>query len=165
MTEENGNGTPKAEKFDAIPNPDVDKEYPNTHFVMCTTGPSLKNEFCLNPKQKYEINMTRITCEDTDEEVKARYNCSIQDMLDAAVKQFTYGCDFNAVFNAEASWDTDGALTPEAHIALQTACDDYKRGSKRTKKSPEKALADKNAMSETDLAAAIARWKEDHEEG
>lgn len=98
----------------------------------------------------------------TEEEAQERYNCSLQDLVESGVRQFTTRPDYKGV-----GFNDDGTLKEGGHEAMQEHADNYKVGARvtgtgvKTKaKKLDSIVAEYGGGSEEELKARLQKMKE-----
>lgn len=97
----------------------------------------------------------------TDEEAKDRYDCSLNDLIRAGVRQFTTRPNYKTV-----GFDENGTLVDGGHEAMQQLADSYKCGTRRgPSKSDKKLAAELKSAGIADVAALKAKLEKMKELG
>lgn len=130
-------------------------EFDNKKTVVTNVG------FTAGAVEKYQIAWL---VPKTDEEAKERYDCTLNDLVAAGVRQFSTRPDYKTV-----GFDDDGNLKPEGHEAMQSLADGYKFGARASGGPTQKVMAQKakSAESELDMSLEemVAKMKELKEQG
>lgn len=166
-TNTNGNGRSKDEINYHAPT----REFDNNTSLITNIG------FTAKVLEKYQIVWP---IPSTDEEAKARYDCSLAKLVEAGVRQLTTRCDYKSVgfFNPGEIVDGKkltkddpriGTLKPNGHEAMQSLADGYTVGARTTGGMTQKVYAQKAKNAETELGMTmeqmVAKMKELKEAG
>lgn len=142
---------PKKEEIEYVP---AVREFDNTRTLITNVG------FTAGAKVRYEV-IWDIPA--TDKEAQARYDCTLQDLIAAGVRQYSTRPDYKAV-----GFDDDGNLKPDGHEEMQKLADGYKVG-QRAVGTGAKAVVQKVKRTEAELGMTFdemaAKIKEMQEQG
>jgi len=148
MTENNDT----EEKREIVYHPAI-REFDNTANLITNIGWTAKAD------EKYEILWP---IPSTDEECKARYDCSLDVLIQAGVRQFSTRPDYKTV-----GFDDAGDLKPAGHEAMQELADGYKVGARVVGVSQKKIVAEVKAaeadlgMTHAEMVAKMTQMKAD----
>jgi len=143
--------------------PDDGKEYLHTN-IGYTRSSDVKYEiYWLLPITDIKEELAALS-----EECQARYDCSLVDMIEYAVRQLTTRADYKTVGFTDA-----GELKENGHKFMQDVADNYKVGAKGTGTGGVKAKATKldnmvakyGAGSQDELEARLAKMLELEKQG
>jgi hypothetical protein len=101
--------------------------FDNEHSVVTSIG------FTAKAEEKFQIVWPVPT---SDEDCQERYDCSLDTLIAAGVRQLSTRPDYKTV-----GFDDDGFLKDGGHEAMQTLADGYKVGARRVGGPTQKAKA------------------------
>lgn len=112
------------------------REFDNTKNLITNIGFTAKSDV------KYEILWP---IPETDEEAKDRYDCTLNDLVRAGIRQLSTRPNYKLV-----GFEDDGTLKDDGHEAMQALADNYKVGQRVVGQS-QKATVQKVKKAESDL--------------
>lgn len=121
-------------------------EFDNNKSLITNIGFTAKSD------EKYQIVWL---IPETDEEAKERYDCTLKDLVEAGIRQFSTRPNYKDV-----GFEDTGELKPEGHLAMQTLADGYKVGQRATAGASQKVMAQKAKKAEAELGMTMEEMVE-----
>lgn len=115
----------------------VIENFNNKDYLVTNIG------FTAKADEKYQIAWL---IPKTDEEAKTRYDCTLADLVEAGIRQFSTRPNYKDV-----GFDEDGNLLPEGHSLMQALADTYQVGQRATGGASQKVMAQKAKKAEAEL--------------
>ena len=143
--------------------PDDGKEYLHTNIGFNRAADTKYEVYWLLPVTDIKDELVALS-----EECQARYDCSLVDLIESGVRQFTTRPDYQGV-----GFDASGNLVQGGHGFMQDMADNYKAGARAVATGGVKAKAKKldtmvekyGAGSQDELEARLAKMIELEKQG
>lgn len=146
-------------EIEYVSNPDAIERFPNGSRIVTAIGYTAKAD------TRYEVYLPIVK---TDEEAQERYNCDMDYIIAAGIRQLATRVDYKTVGfygpddpEVKAGTIAEGTLKPDGHNAMQAQADDYRVGQKREAGPSAKAAKAKlSAIDEQARAMGFASMDE-----